>query len=467
MKVFCVPDDSGIIVAGMQLVSLEQWLHVDSRITGRGTPTDPYLGGEAVIEGLAAGSTGILTGYWLFTREVHTTVDNLWLQGNGIGSTVLQGNFATAGKAILRMTSSSGSLMMRAKVTDITFDGKGLVKYGLYVDQSAQCIFRDLNFINAVDWCMISGFSINNEYSNLKAIAAAYPFALVNGSNVFPMTHATTNGFKFGDSTATGYLGDTSSTVNTVSNLEVVGLPGTGVKIEQGFSCVFNGGASELNGVNLELDANATNCIFNGFDCESSTTPLLIGGSKNSFVNCNMIASALNVSGGQITFDRCVLGSPIVDSGTDYNVYIDSVASRASVTGSNTKVVVKNSGGTDMQMGGTSYWHFVSTDAGDVVLEMECRGNRLANIVEKSGVGFYLCDSGGLANFTKATLDLNSGFFMQNRRVWLGAPASAPADSFIPAGSVEVHLDEVGNNLKFRVRYSDGTTLKTGTVALV
>lgn len=51
-------------------------------------------------------------------------------------------------------------------------------------------------------------------------------------------------------------------------------------------------------------------------------------------------------------------------------------------------------------------------------------------------------------------------------RASVSAPASAPTDSHLPASEVSFFLDESGNNLKVRVRYSDGTTLKTGTLAL-
>lgn len=46
------------------------------------------------------------------------------------------------------------------------------------------------------------------------------------------------------------------------------------------------------------------------------------------------------------------------------------------------------------------------------------------------------------------------------------APASAPSDGDLTNGTIQYYLDEGGNNLKVRVKYSNGT-LKTGTVSLV
>jgi hypothetical protein len=52
-----------------------------------------------------------------------------------------------------------------------------------------------------------------------------------------------------------------------------------------------------------------------------------------------------------------------------------------------------------------------------------------------------------------------------NGRAALIAPPSAPTDAQIANSEVSWYLDEAGNNLKFRVKYSNGT-LKTGTLAL-
>jgi hypothetical protein len=59
------------------------------------------------------------------------------------------------------------------------------------------------------------------------------------------------------------------------------------------------------------------------------------------------------------------------------------------------------------------------------------------------------------------------GLFLKGAtRAFIGAPASAPTDADLNNEQVTMYLNEAGNLLTFRVRYSDGT-LKTGTVALV
>jgi len=46
------------------------------------------------------------------------------------------------------------------------------------------------------------------------------------------------------------------------------------------------------------------------------------------------------------------------------------------------------------------------------------------------------------------------------------APATAPADSVLSSGQFTVWVNESTNELTFKVKYSDGTTVKSGTVAL-
>lgn len=44
--------------------------------------------------------------------------------------------------------------------------------------------------------------------------------------------------------------------------------------------------------------------------------------------------------------------------------------------------------------------------------------------------------------------------------------SSAPTDGNIPTRGLVIYIDEASHKLKFRLRYSDGTTLKSGEISL-
>lgn len=44
--------------------------------------------------------------------------------------------------------------------------------------------------------------------------------------------------------------------------------------------------------------------------------------------------------------------------------------------------------------------------------------------------------------------------------------SAAPTDGNIPTKGIVIYIDEATHKLKFRIRYSDGTTLKSGEIAL-
>lgn len=77
---------------------------------------------------------------------------------------------------------------------------------------------------------------------------------------------------------------------------------------------------------------------------------------------------------------------------------------------------------------------------------------------------FIAAQTIGTSNFAIST---STGAVVFGDRLYYNTPNSAPTDGNIPTSAVSWYLNEAGNLLSVRVRYSDGTTLKTGTVALV
>jgi hypothetical protein len=78
-------------------------------------------------------------------------------------------------------------------------------------------------------------------------------------------------------------------------------------------------------------------------------------------------------------------------------------------------------------------------------------------------------DPSGNVVFSCATFSIRAGteqFSLALGGMLFGLPATPVEDDSIPRNHGSMYLDEAGNSLKVRVRYSDGT-LKTATIALV
>lgn len=94
---------------------------------------------------------------------------------------------------------------------------------------------------------------------------------------------------------------------------------------------------------------------------------------------------------------------------------------------------------------------------------------RLRNLSEAFSFVGLVKDPAGNTTIVGATFTVRAGnqtFQLANGRMSYGVANTPPNDDDIQDSHITAYLDEVGDQLIFRVRYSDGT-LKTGTIALV
>lgn len=77
----------------------------------------------------------------------------------------------------------------------------------------------------------------------------------------------------------------------------------------------------------------------------------------------------------------------------------------------------------------------------------------------------WICNS-NVDNATEAALSDRVAGWLASGYNMFKAPNTAPVDVDIQPTFIVPYLDESGNNLKIRVKYADGTTLKTATIAL-
>lgn len=70
------------------------------------------------------------------------------------------------------------------------------------------------------------------------------------------------------------------------------------------------------------------------------------------------------------------------------------------------------------------------------------------------------------AQIFKSTVDIEGALHGSTSSI-LGLATSAPADGDLNAGEGGIWVDETAHTINFKVKYSDGTTIKNGSVALI
>lgn len=115
--------------------------------------------------------------------------------------------------------------------------------------------------------------------------------------------------------------------------------------------------------------------------------------------------------------------------------------------------------------GGNNMTYAVTYGTGNAgSMRISCQGNgSLTGIYSGTLYGDLDATQSGAGNNVRRFL----GDLSVSGRSYIGTAATAPTDANIGTSQISMYLDEAGNNLKIRVRYSNGTTLKTATVALI
>ncbi|MCW4463566.1 hypothetical protein OK349_17805 [Sphingomonas sp. BT-65] len=265
---------------------------------------------------------------------------------------------------------------------------------------------------------------------------------------------------------------DTIRTSHNISNIEAYGCHGTGINIDGNGHAVSNfkawlngdkGWWGEITGSsvsNLTLIGNNANDVDGNHEISES-------GSGNSFAVIT------------VTSDSS-LGH--------YAIYADGQNSWANVRASGRPVFFGNPGSivaalTDVQDNQTGAGRLHNAEVADWARGLDERGSHywprrsatlvaaaattgiLTNATSGGEYGIYagyVAKAGVLteAFHGRAEAAFNVPFFR-----W-SAPNSVPGDVYLEAGQVLCTIDETGHNLLFKVKYSDGTTVKTGSVAL-
>jgi hypothetical protein len=212
---------------------------------------------------------------------------------------------------------------------------------------------------------------------------------------------------------------------------------------------------------------------------------LNVAGVPSLGVYCGIGGTVTVGNSGQIKANSTGLGffntAPIAkpSSGTDMRVALINLGL---LNGGATPLNLNNGaltcGPINMGAGSLTGYSFFHTGA---VFSLENgQGLRLGNSIGvrfASGAAYSSADAAVFQYSTTNTIKLVTGLNGSTRAhlqmgslnatgpQYTGAPSSAPMDADIANNQISVYLDESGNNLKFRIRKSDGT-YKTATLAM-
>ncbi len=142
------------------------------------------------------------------------------------------------------------------------------------------------------------------------------------------------------------------------------------------------------------------------------------------------------------------------------NVNTNEFYNESGVKHGNVSIVTSNS----------AWWNSLAgAGASSVKLFVGWLGGTNANVTIDAAYGFHLSPmkqtgvTKGYGFYQEGTLDYN----LFKGRTVQATPNSAPDDTELVSGSASLYVDQATHKLMVRVKYADGTTMKTGEVALV
>lgn len=367
----------------------------------------------------------------------------VWLQGQGPESTWIKaaGSFAntTTPPGMIELFGNSGTLDTQfTKVSDLTLNGNtangGRVMGFKYVGTSNNVYqFSDsVNVINDVYVRMTWGHGVYLEFGRA---------ARLSGIRVIDA----------GGSTGAG--------ANTNGAAQANGCDGFYLSVVDSFISGCESGSASGHGFHI---ANTNNRIVN---CKSWFSDL--SGYKVDAVRTTMVACEAqdnNNHGFEVTSGYSIVADCYADSNgfhggattpyTGSGFYI--AASRLFISG----VAI------DKNEGSRGIYQEYGVKFSGLQNGVQCFVTTNGNAVDSTG-GTVQTGAGNCLIISDNDPAKTAYFKFTGGRFYCNAPATATTDAELGAGDVSFYLDEAGNNLKVRVRYSNGTTLKTATIALV
>ena len=246
---------------------------------------------------------------------------------------------------------------------------------------------------------------------------------------------------------------------------------------------------SQGNHDGIELQ-NCTRCIISESICHDANT--ISGIELDSCTRCIVADCIVHSNGGSGFEIDGTSSNNIISGGVSWNNTAHGVLMNASTSNNAAlNVLPQSNGGFSLIDNGTNNTALLA-QAGKIAIGGDDPAHRLSVHARGSGQSYAHFSNNDTGQTSTSGFSVGYDGSSSSAIVWhrenellrfttnnaevmrmLGtymyhqAPNAAPSDGNIPTQYVSFYLNEAGNTLNVRVRYSDGTTLKTGTIALV
>lgn len=206
------------------------------------------------------------------------------------------------------------------------------------------------------------------------------------------------------------------------------------------------GGSPGGNSGNIQFNNSGSFSGTDDFFWDNANLRLGIGNSAPD--NSLTIGTTLTTFDPQIRFYR--------SGGGQFRIYMNS--SQVGFYGTKDMFIATNAGGREIYL----------APEGPVSAVLESRGYAWGTSTLPANTKFYILGSGTTGDDTFHVADNSANTLLkveEDGEIVQSSPNAVPADSTLVNGSISFYLDESSNELKAKVKYSDGT-IKTATISL-
>lgn len=489
---FQTASSAGTMTTAMQIESGQNIIVGNTTTTAAATYTGGTVTPRVQIKGTTDSTTGEAIARFsanasgpthYFAKSRSGTIDTMTIvQTNDILGTIsFQGadgtNFVEAAQIVVTATGTPASGVMPGQVVIKTANSAGTLTAAQTIDNAQKTTF------NGVSPVVMTQTAASSGSPNLLVVTGAAHTNLTASTECITVNYNLTALVTFAAGAITtqrafvvqapSYAFASASTITTAATLSITNAPtaGTNATITNAWALLVEAGNVKIAATTASTSQTSGALVVGGG--VGITGSVVVGTNVNISGVLNMQTSQATTVGTLKGINGIMTASPAADSSASYiNYFMSRITTNHNLTATRGLVGAQceawNSGTLTVTGACAITTQVLTSTTGTITtaIGMNCLdASKFAGSTITTQYGIKIEDmSSATTNYAIVT---GIGAVVFGDRQYLNAPNSAPTDGNIPTSAVSWYLDESGNNILVRVRYSDGITLKTGTVALV